>query len=106
MPFDQPGVELGKRFTYGMFGRPGMRGDLAAWDALPKSRSEARLISPVAPVEADPVSGQTALRAVSELGASVHCDYAVLGEQHEMIEEATVPAHPASAAPSHGRTEP
>jgi glucose-6-phosphate isomerase len=34
--FDQPGVELGKRFTYGMFGRPGFEGDLAAWDALPK----------------------------------------------------------------------
>ena len=35
--FDQPGVELGKRFTYGMFGRPGFESDLAAWDALPKS---------------------------------------------------------------------
>jgi glucose-6-phosphate isomerase len=34
--FDQPGVELGKRFTYGMFGRPGFEDDLAAWDALPK----------------------------------------------------------------------
>jgi glucose-6-phosphate isomerase len=34
--FDQPGVELGKRFAYGMFGRPGFEGDLAAWDALPK----------------------------------------------------------------------
>jgi glucose-6-phosphate isomerase len=34
--FDQPGVELGKRFTYGMFGRPGFEGDLAAWNALPK----------------------------------------------------------------------
>ena len=34
--FDQPGVELGKRFTYGMFGRPGFESDLAAWDALPK----------------------------------------------------------------------
>jgi len=34
--FDQPGVELGKRFTYGMFGRPGFERDLAAWDALPK----------------------------------------------------------------------
>jgi len=34
--FDQPGVELGKRFTSGMFGRSGFEGDLAAWDALPK----------------------------------------------------------------------
>jgi glucose-6-phosphate isomerase len=34
--FDQPGVELGKRFTYGMFGRPGFEDDKAAWDALPK----------------------------------------------------------------------
>jgi glucose-6-phosphate isomerase len=34
--FDQPGVELGKRFTYGMFGRPGFAADLAAWQALPK----------------------------------------------------------------------
>jgi glucose-6-phosphate isomerase len=35
--FDQPGVELGKRFTYGLFGRPGFEADLAAWHALPKS---------------------------------------------------------------------
>ena len=35
--FDQPGVELGKRFTYGMFGRPGFESDLAAWSALPRS---------------------------------------------------------------------
>ncbi|HWP69543.1 MAG TPA: glucose-6-phosphate isomerase [Gemmatimonadaceae bacterium] len=34
--FDQPGVELGKRFTYGMFGRPGFESDLAAFEALPK----------------------------------------------------------------------
>jgi glucose-6-phosphate isomerase len=34
--FDQPGVELGKRFTYGMFGRPGFEDDRAAFDALPK----------------------------------------------------------------------
>ena len=34
--FDQPGVELGKRFTYGMFGRPGYEKDLAAWNGLPK----------------------------------------------------------------------
>ncbi len=35
--FDQPGVELGKRFTYGMFGRPGFEADLTAWNALPQS---------------------------------------------------------------------
>lgn len=35
--FDQPGVELGKRFTYGMFGRPGFERDLAAWEALPRT---------------------------------------------------------------------
>jgi glucose-6-phosphate isomerase len=35
--FDQPGVELGKRFTYGMFGRTGYEADLADWNALPKS---------------------------------------------------------------------
>jgi glucose-6-phosphate isomerase len=34
--FDQPGVELGKRFTYGMFGRPGFEADLAEFEALPK----------------------------------------------------------------------
>ena len=34
--FDQPGVELGKRFAYGMFGRPGFEGDLAAFRALPR----------------------------------------------------------------------
>jgi glucose-6-phosphate isomerase len=33
--FDQPGVELGKRFTYGMFGRPGFEAVLAAWELLP-----------------------------------------------------------------------
>lgn len=35
--FDQPGVELGKRFTYGMFGRPGFEADLKSWERLPKS---------------------------------------------------------------------
>ena len=33
--FDQPGVELGKKFTFGIFGRPGFEGDRAAFDALP-----------------------------------------------------------------------
>ena len=35
--FDQPGVELGKRFTFGIFGRPGFEGDAAAFAALPPS---------------------------------------------------------------------
>jgi glucose-6-phosphate isomerase len=34
--FDQPGVELGKRFTYGMFGRPGFDSDLEDFNRLPK----------------------------------------------------------------------
>jgi glucose-6-phosphate isomerase len=34
--FDQPGVELGKRFTYGMFGRKGFEADMAAFKALPQ----------------------------------------------------------------------
>lgn len=38
--FDQPGVELGKRFTYGMFGRPGFEDDLSAWHALPRPAPE------------------------------------------------------------------
>ncbi len=33
--FDQPGVELGKRFTFGIFGRPGFEADAAAFAALP-----------------------------------------------------------------------
>ncbi|MCU0619237.1 MAG: hypothetical protein MUF40_04950, partial [Gemmatimonadaceae bacterium] len=35
--FDQPGVELGKRFTFGIFGRPGFEADAAAFAALPPS---------------------------------------------------------------------
>jgi glucose-6-phosphate isomerase len=34
--FDQPGVELGKRFAYGMFGRKGFEKDMLAWKALPQ----------------------------------------------------------------------
>ena len=34
--FDQPGVELGKQFTYAMLGRPGGDAARAEWDALPK----------------------------------------------------------------------
>ena len=35
--FDQPGVELGKRFTYGMMGRPGFEGARDEFAALPQS---------------------------------------------------------------------
>lgn len=35
--FNQPGVELGKRFTYAMLGRPGFDDAKAEWDALPRS---------------------------------------------------------------------
>ena len=38
--FDQPGVELGKRFTYGMFGRPGFEADQVAYERLPKPDSK------------------------------------------------------------------
>lgn len=34
--FDQPGVELGKQFAYGMLGRAGSEAALAEWEALPK----------------------------------------------------------------------
>jgi glucose-6-phosphate isomerase len=36
-PLDQPGVELGKRYTYAMLGRPDARDARQEWDALPKS---------------------------------------------------------------------
>lgn len=35
-PLDQPGVELGKRFTYGMLGRPDAEEARKEWDKLPK----------------------------------------------------------------------
>ena len=35
-PLDQPGVELGKRYTYAMLGRPDASDARAEWDALPK----------------------------------------------------------------------
>jgi glucose-6-phosphate isomerase len=35
-PLDQPGVELGKRYTYAMLGRPDARDARQEWDALPK----------------------------------------------------------------------
>lgn len=34
--FDQPGVELGKRYTYALFGRPGFDDARAEWDTLPQ----------------------------------------------------------------------
>jgi glucose-6-phosphate isomerase len=43
--FDQPGVELGKRFTYGMMGRPGYEEARREFDRLPAS-SPARTIRP------------------------------------------------------------
>jgi glucose-6-phosphate isomerase len=41
--FDQPGVELGKRFTYGMFGRKGFEKDMVAFKALPQSDPKRRV---------------------------------------------------------------
>lgn len=35
-PLDQPGVELGKNFTYAMLGRPGSDAARAEWDRLPR----------------------------------------------------------------------
>jgi glucose-6-phosphate isomerase len=35
-PLNQPGVELGKQFTYAMLGRPGSDEARAEWDLLPK----------------------------------------------------------------------
>jgi glucose-6-phosphate isomerase len=35
-PLDQPGVELGKRYTYGQLGRPDAEDARREWDALPK----------------------------------------------------------------------
>ncbi len=35
-PLDQPGVELGKRFAYGLLGRPGFESARTEWNALPQ----------------------------------------------------------------------
>ncbi len=35
-PLDQPGVELGKQFTYALMGKPGSGKDLATWESLPR----------------------------------------------------------------------
>ncbi|HYC50064.1 MAG TPA: hypothetical protein VEB19_03045, partial [Gemmatimonadaceae bacterium] len=42
-PLDQPGVELGKRFTYAMMGRRGFEDARAEWDELPKPNSRYRV---------------------------------------------------------------
>ncbi|MGZ8411529.1 MAG: glucose-6-phosphate isomerase [Gemmatirosa sp.] len=41
--FDQPGVELGKRFTYGMMGRPGFDEARAEFERLPQSDPRRRI---------------------------------------------------------------
>jgi glucose-6-phosphate isomerase len=41
--FDQPGVELGKRFTYGMMGRPGFEEARAEFERLPRSDPKRRV---------------------------------------------------------------
>jgi glucose-6-phosphate isomerase len=33
---DQPGVELGKQFTYALMGKPGTEGVLDTWHSLPR----------------------------------------------------------------------
>ena len=38
--FDQPGVELGKRYTYGIMGRPGFAEARREYEALPASRPD------------------------------------------------------------------
>ncbi len=38
--FDQPGVELGKRYTYGMMGRPGFEAAKDEFARLPQSKPE------------------------------------------------------------------
>ncbi|MCC6318713.1 MAG: glucose-6-phosphate isomerase [Gemmatimonadaceae bacterium] len=41
--FDQPGVELGKQFTYGMMGRPGFDRSRQAFEALPQPSPDRRV---------------------------------------------------------------
>jgi glucose-6-phosphate isomerase len=38
--FDQPGVELGKKFTYGIMGRPGFEAAKSEYASLPVSRPD------------------------------------------------------------------
>jgi glucose-6-phosphate isomerase len=42
-PLDQPGVELGKNFTYAIMGRPGSEAAKAEWDKLPKPNPRLRV---------------------------------------------------------------
>ena len=42
-PLDQPGVELGKNFTYAIMGRPGSEAARAEWDKLPKPNPRLRV---------------------------------------------------------------
>jgi len=42
-PLDQPGVELGKNFTYAIMGRPGSDAAKAEWDQLPKPDAKYRV---------------------------------------------------------------
>jgi glucose-6-phosphate isomerase len=43
--FDQPGVELGKQFTYGMLGRPGLRAGPGRLRAAPHGRPAAARVA-------------------------------------------------------------
>jgi glucose-6-phosphate isomerase len=42
-PLDQPGVELGKQFTYAIMGRPGSEAAKAEWEKLPKPNPKFRV---------------------------------------------------------------
>ena len=42
-PLDQPGVELGKNFTYAIMGRPGSDEAKKEWDKLPKPNPRFRI---------------------------------------------------------------
>jgi glucose-6-phosphate isomerase len=42
-PLDQPGVELGKNFTYAIMGRPGSDAARKEWDSLPKPNPKFRV---------------------------------------------------------------
>jgi glucose-6-phosphate isomerase len=41
--FNQPGVELGKQFTYGMLGRPGFESARAEFEQLPTADPRRRV---------------------------------------------------------------
>ena len=44
-PLDQPGVELGKQFTYAMLGRKGFESAREEFEALPRPNPEFRIES-------------------------------------------------------------